>query len=424
MKSSKGTGLVQLYAPDIIQRADELVEAVATQLKLFGKPVPNSLKKGLGRALSNFNEYQLAKYNRKRDVKLRDVLRICHPKPMDKEQSALFKKVLDDTLEVPYTWEVEISKRGNKGEVWDELVTSRKLGYMATLRNLRNMIKSGATTLDKVASFIQNKNAVLKSKQLPYRFLSAYEAIDSEKTGTFESDVDKVETLKTAVQNAIQISVDNNIPKIKGKTVVICDNSGSARGDFGGKSQVSLRSVRTMADIGNLLGLMTWYACDDTMFGVFGDRLALLHPKRSEGILENFKYVDMAGEKVGASSENGVFIMLEKMIKEKIYADRIIVCSDLQIGDGKGREYGMGNYASSRLYKDSGNTVPELVAKYRREVNPDFMYYSVCFSGYGTDVVVGPKKALITGWSDRIFKFINTIEQDSKAQVSYINQNY
>jgi len=171
---------------------------------------------------------------------------------------------------------------------------------------------------------------------------------------------------------------------------------------------------------------MTWYACDDTIFGVFGDRLILLRPDRNKGILENFKAVDNAGNEVGPSTENGVFLMLEKMIEEKIYADRIIVCSDLQIGDGKGSAYGLGKYSPSTDFYRRTRTrlIPDLVAKYRREVNPNFMYYSICFSGYGTDVIVEPKKALITGWSDRIFKFINTIEQDSKAQVSYINQNY
>jgi hypothetical protein len=177
-----------------------------------------------------------------------------------------------------------------------------------------------------------------------------------------------------------------------------------------------------MADIGNLLGLMMWYACDDTIFGVFGDKLILLRPDRTKGILENFQAVNYAGERVGRSTENGVFLMLEKMVKEKIFADRIIVCSDLQIGDGKGREYGLGNYSCDRI--GAGDTIPQLVDTYRKTVNPNFMYYSVCFSGYGTDVIVGPKKVLITGWSDQIFKFINTIEQDSKTQINYIETHY
>jgi hypothetical protein len=137
---------------------------------------------------------------------------------------------------------------------------------------------------------------------------------------------------------------------------------------------------------------------------------------RSKGMLENFAQVNKAGERVGQSTEQGVFTMLKKMISEKIFADRIIVFSDLQIGDGKNNEYGLNG--------DKSTPVPELVKLYRRNVNPNFMYYSVSFNGYGNNVIVGDKTVLIGGWSDKLFKFINTVEQDANAQVKYIENNF
>jgi hypothetical protein len=44
----------------------------------------DQVKKGLARALAEFDEYQLAKWDRQnRAVKLRDVLFLCHAKPKD-----------------------------------------------------------------------------------------------------------------------------------------------------------------------------------------------------------------------------------------------------------------------------------------------------------------------------------------------------
>jgi hypothetical protein len=160
---------------------------------------------------------------------------------------------------------------------------------------------------------------------------------------------------------------------------------------------------------------MTWYSCDNTVFGVFGNKLIFVRPSREKGILENFKTVSDAAENVGGQTENGVFLMLEKMIDEKIFADRLIVCSDLQIGDGKGNAFGYGKYAHGE-----GRLVPKLVKRYRETVNPNFWYYSVCFNGYGTNVIQGPRTALINGWSEKIFKFINTVEADSKSQLDYV----
>lgn len=109
---------------------------------------------------------------------------------------------------------------------------------------------------------------------------------------------------------------------------------------------------------------------------------------------------------------------MEKAIKEKTHIDRLVVCSDLQIGDGNDTEYGI-----DRRY-GSSVTVPELVAQYRKQVNPNFMYYSVCFNGYGNDVIVGEKKVLISGFSDNILRFISAYEQTGETQVKYIMENY
>ena len=189
----QGDTLVSKAVGRTIQRADEITELLMCYLWRTGKPdlsgLSSQLRKGLAEAFNKFDEYQFAKYNRKNcKVTLCDALALVHPKPKDDRQADIFRKIKSDTLETPVTWETELSAVGQrhfdseeekeeaKREVWRKLVQSHRLGYMATLRNLRNMLKLGMDeeTMQMVCDYIANPEAVRKSKQLPFRFLSAF----------------------------------------------------------------------------------------------------------------------------------------------------------------------------------------------------------------------------------------------------------
>ena len=83
-------------------------------------------------------------------------------------------------LPIPETWETQISLKGNKASVWEQLIDNKKLPYMAMLRNLRNMIVCGIS--DKhhhwVTRKLQDEGAVVNSKLFPFRFFTAYEVLD------------------------------------------------------------------------------------------------------------------------------------------------------------------------------------------------------------------------------------------------------
>jgi len=175
---------------DVIQRADEITDLTAFALNTFGskKALPIALKRGIADAFNKFGEYQFAKYNRDGEVKLRDALFITHPKAKSPEQGAVFERIRDQNLTVPYTWETELSKNGqlpqgerkSDKELWTELLKSDKLGYMALLRNLRNIHDAGvedAVLTSKVYDVLADPAQVAKSKQLPFRFLTAYDNV-------------------------------------------------------------------------------------------------------------------------------------------------------------------------------------------------------------------------------------------------------
>ena len=67
------------------------------------------LQAGLQSAFSKFDEYQFAKYDRATEIKLRDVLFLVHPKAKDGVQQSIFDKIVDNTLQIPYTRETELS---------------------------------------------------------------------------------------------------------------------------------------------------------------------------------------------------------------------------------------------------------------------------------------------------------------------------
>ena len=190
----KGDSLVSRAVSRTIQRADEMAELLMCyqwrmHAKHLGK-VSHQLLKGLAEAFNKFDEYQLAKYDRRQNkaVTMRDVLLLAHPKPKDEAQALLFRKVLNGTLETPYTWETQLSalgqrhftseeeKKAAKREEWSKLIASNRLGYMATLRNLRNLLCLGIDyeSMEKVCRFLSDETAVRRSKQLPFRFLSAF----------------------------------------------------------------------------------------------------------------------------------------------------------------------------------------------------------------------------------------------------------
>ena len=90
-------------------------------------------------------------------------------------------------LKTPETWETQIALHGNKPEIWESLIDNKKLPYMASVRNLRNLLMVGISDshIQKVSHYISNPTAVAKSRMFPFQFFTAYDILlDVEKTKT------------------------------------------------------------------------------------------------------------------------------------------------------------------------------------------------------------------------------------------------
>lgn len=217
-----------------IRRADEITELATLYWKFNpNKDFSAQMKKGLGNAFNKFDEYQLAKYNRDGQVKLRDVLFLSHAKPKDSRQEALFKKLVDNTLAVPDTWETNLSSGKDKKETFERLLSEGKLGYLALLRNLRNMVEAGVDRELIKTAILARKGAELV---FPFRFTAAARAAP---------------TLEKYLDEALIAKVTSG-QKFSGRTVVAVDISGSMNSFMSGKSDLKRQdAAATLASVIN-----------------------------------------------------------------------------------------------------------------------------------------------------------------------------
>jgi 60 kDa SS-A/Ro ribonucleoprotein len=167
--AQRGSNLVSKTLARVIQRPDELTKFLEIYWMGGRKPLSAQIKKGLALAFNKFDAYQLAKYNRDGDIKLRDVMLLTHPKPKDTEQSTMWKSLLDKTLASPDTWEVRLSSGADKKQSWEELLTQNKMGALAVLKNIRNFQRDNVDP-----DIIKQALGDLKTERvLPFRFLTA-----------------------------------------------------------------------------------------------------------------------------------------------------------------------------------------------------------------------------------------------------------
>src|SRR5258708_27746911 len=196
----------------VIQRADELSEFVALYWSEGKQPLSAQVKKGLAAAFTKFDEYALAKYNRASPVKLRDVLFLCHAKPMDAAQAELWKRLVAGELATPDTWEVALSAGADKREAWERLLAENKLGALALLRNLRNMAEAKVDE-----QVVRNGLALMKTERvLPFRFIAA-----ARYAPQWEKE------LEGAMFRSLEGQTREGQAKLPGKTVLLVDVSGS-----------------------------------------------------------------------------------------------------------------------------------------------------------------------------------------------------
>lgn len=397
---------VRKWTPSIIRRADELTEVVAYYQTRFGHignkakkgMLCNPLKRGMATAFHQFDAYALAKYDRDGPVKMKDVLKVVHPKPRDEEQARMWGMLKDRTLPPPATWEVELSTKGSSKESWERIIP--KMNYMGLIRNLRGFVQKGVD-LKPVLKRLTDPEEVKRSKQLPFRFYSAFNALEN------VSEVRASQKVMDAMQTALELSVEN-LPELGGVTCIMADTSGSM------KSPMSKMSNVQMYQVACLMGAMVQKSCDEAVVGVFADRWAVVKLSKADGILTNME--KLMGHNVGGSTN--AWLGMEWLNKNREKVDRIILLSDQQCYSTSGgyNAYTGGGYGSR------GESLAEQFEEYKAKVSPKCVLHSVDLAGHGTSQF--PKDdgsvVLLAGFSERIFEFVSRYETGKGDAISAI----
>ena len=346
----KGAGpLVAETLESVIQRADELGEFVALYWKEKKQPLSAGVKRGLARAFTKFDAYQLAKYDRESAVKLRDVLFLCHAKPKDEAQAVLWKKLVENTLESPDTWEVALSAGKDKRENFERLLREGKLGGMAVLRNLRLMLASGVDP-----KLIRERLDKGVARALPFRFVTAARHAPK---------------LEDALEKAMLKGIAG-LEKLAGLTGLVVDVSGSMNYKLAKKGET------TRIDAAAGLAILLREKAEDFSIATFSDACVELPPRRGFALRDAI---------VGSQAHSGTYLKraLTQLHDKQEWRElhRLIVITDEQSHDGMLRAW------TPRAYVVN-------VAPYKHGIS------------YGNNWTH------IDGWSERIVDYITAVEAE------------
>ena len=308
----------------VIQRADELAEFVAIYWSEGRQPLSAQVKKGLATAFCKFGEYALAKYDRAGVVRLRDVLFLCHARPIDEAQASLWRRLAENALATPDTWEVALSATGRDGEgkraAWERLLADRKLGALALLRNLRNMHEAGVSE-DLVGKALE---AMKTDRVLPFRFLAAARV-----TPQWEQ----------ALERAMFRSLEARAARLPGHTVLLVDVSGSM------EAPISHRSEMRRTDAAYGLAILLREIAEKVTIYTFSNEAKLVANRRGMALRDALEHSQLHGATyLGSAIER-----VEKDCRQGI--DRLVVITDEQSHDHVPAPSGRGyviNVASNR----------------------------------------------------------------------------
>ncbi|MCK9446390.1 hypothetical protein M0Q50_05815 [bacterium] len=439
----------------IVYRLDDMAEILACYQGKNGvdTPIPNAIKKGFKDAIENTDVHILAKYQMKsRGVSLVDIVNLVHPVETKKngtvevkyedyvksikgtkfEKSPILSVNPNGTVTLPAlkalilgllkqtntvedknseagqivaekvksgeltTTEAENALNEAKTENFAELIKTKRIGYLALLRNLRNILKTNNTELlDMACELLIEKEFIRKSLVWPHQLDLALEIMTLEFSGKSMAKVTK------ALDIAYELSIpnlENLLPE--GKTAVVFDTSGSMAGKYS-SIKLDAKTVinKTPAEKAALIaatfakginGDVYHFACD-------AEKIIGWNPNDSINTLKQ-KFQSYNG-KQGHGTEFGSCFRLFERNNTKY--DRIIIISDEQ---------------------DNGGNVESSYIGYCKKFGTPYVYIiNVC--GYGTTTTIKPGNRVLRlyGYTADIYEKIVQLEINPKVIIEAIN---
>lgn len=370
----------------IVYRPDDITEILAYHMEKNGK-LSNAMKRGLATAFNKFDRYALAKYRGEgKTMKMVDAVNLLHPKPNEKNADAI-KALVEGNLKSFDTWESALTTAGQvatstdeklelKKDAWTKLITERKIGYFALLKNLRNIIEQAPDALDCALEMLIDEKLIKKSLVLPFRFNTAYTEIQALGSPLASK-------VLTAIAKAVDISL-SNVPVFSGKTLVVLDVSGSMTQRQGPRNMVP-------AEIAALFAAVLLKANDSDLL-TFDTSARYVNINKNDSALTISRSIKFPG---GGTDFHKIFTAIRGKY------DRIIILSDMQGWVGH-------------------NNPTREFSEYKARENANPYMYSFDLQGYGS--LQFPERSVfcLAGFSDKVFDIMSMLEQDPHALVNKI----
>jgi hypothetical protein len=391
----------------IVYRLDDALSILSAYQHVGGKSIPNSMKRGFASALETADRYELAKYQSKtRGISLVDLVNLVHPKP-SKSMEKTFKELMEGNLKQFNTVEdkntkagKDVAKKVKSGEItkdqavvelkkaktenFGELIESKKMGYLALLRNLRNIVKADSkpALVAKAIEQLTNEDFIRKSLVFPHQIDLALEVLL----------MDKVK-IPIEILEALNLAYELSIPNLKklfptGNTLVAIDTSGSMAGDWFSNMKINGKSTsKAPLDKAALIGVTLAKGIGaDIIQYASTTREIRFNPSDSINTIK--QSITRSSGVVGHGTNfAGIF---DYARKSSVPYDRIFIVSDMQSATG---------------FKTPRQTV-----------------YAINLVGYGNTVFNKNTNVVqIHGYGADIYESVKTAEVDIKDVIEKIN---
>ena len=404
-----------------IYRVDDMSEIKDVYNALNNSTLSNAMKKGFANALVNLDAYSLAKY---KDTVI-DISNLVHPNSalsnavveIDGQKIKVIDAIMNGVTVSADTWEVaqseagqEVAKAVKEGKIsqkeaekvlveakndnWESLLSENKLGILAALRNLRNMLKNPKNeVINKVCALISDGDKIRAGKIMPYQIDYAYEITKLEFGGTLAG-----RQVLNALLKGYEASIPNLAQALPGKTCVMVDCSGSmnTRCYQSGKERTYIQT--TAAEKAGLIAATIAKATGADVVR-FGSRAEFYRYDPNDSVFSLGRAI--GNDNMGGTSIPSAFELIRSMKKKY---DRIILLSD--------------NECNSSW---RGNWVSTSLKNYIREVADPYVY-AVDLAAYGTTPVAGDKVNYYFGYGTALFDDIASKEFNPMQHIEAVRK--
>ena len=385
--------------------------------KIAGPKLSNAMKKGFKTVLESLDEYSLLKYK----SKLIDVINLVHPS--SEKSTAVSSLENGDTIKTinaimkgfpvkANTWETSQSEAGQivaqavkegklsdseakvilqeaKSDNWAELLDNNKLGILAALRNLRNILINKPTkdTVDKLCDLVSNATKIREGKILPHQIDIANDIMIGEFNNTYSRSI------SMALLKGYEAAIPNLKEYLPGMNLIMVDRSRSM-----GWLPIIVQGAKTT-----------------TTNAVY--KAALIAATIAKATNADIMYFGSTAEYLKYNPNIDVFSLAKLLAKADQGATRLNTAWDLARQSGN-------SYDRIFILSDNevnGGSAYNSYKNYLADVGSPYVY-SVDLAGYGTNAIAGDKVRYYYGYGFSMFDDIATSEFNAYSHLDKIKK--